>query len=386
MVSHHEVVRNTTEFGLLRMTGVLAAILPCAALIQVLANLHDYRQPAVAIAVWLAMLAVAVWLVPRTRTDGLSRGESAAAVLIAVAAVAAIGWEHRAHDATGSVDLAILGTVWLLALVALSRPARAWVPGALLLFAVHVVLLVRAVGAKPLSLAQLEAAGYILMVVLVAFAALRPTLAVHTSMAARRALLASKSAAERAAAAAVLQDRQSRLARLEAEALPLLRGIADGTLDPTARDVRERCARHAAVLRHALTDRAPGPAGLVAGLQPALRAASARGLLVNVQVIGDPGIPAPEVAHAILATVDAVISALPPHQIMLTVLAAGEDVELYVTFSEPLRATPDLARLAPDGPAAARWHCAVTAEQTGTGCLEISWRKDGGTVPRDRRH
>ena len=386
MVSHHEVVRDTTESGLLRMTGVVAAILPCAALIQVLANLRDYRQPVVAIAVWLAMIAVAIWRVPRVPAGGLSRGESAAAILIAVAAVAAIGWEHRAHDPARSVDLAILGTVWLLALVALSRPARAWVPGALLLFAVHAMLLVRAVGAKPLSLAQLEAAGYILVVVLVAFAALRPTLAVHTRMAARRASLASRSVAERAAAAAVLQERQSRLARLEVEALPLLRGIADGTLDPTARDVRQRCARHAAALRHSLTDGTAGTVGLVAGLQPALRAASARGLLVNVQVIGDPGIPPPEVAHALSATVEAVISALPPHQVMLTVLAASDDVELFVTFSQPLRVTPDLARFVPDGPAAARWHWAVTTEETGAGCLEISWPKDGGTVPLDRHH
>ena len=267
VVSHHEVVRHTTEFGLRRMTGVVAAILPFAALIHVLANLGDYRQPAVAVAVWLAMFPAAVWLVPRIRSGGLSRGEAAAAVLIALAAVAVIGWEHHAHDSSGSVDLAILGTVWLLALVAMSRPAWAWVPGALVIFAVHALLLVRDVGASPLNLAQLEAAGYILVVVLVVFAALRPTLAMHISMAARRASLASESVTKRAAAAAVLQDRQHRLARLEVEALPLLRGIADGTLDPTARDVRERCARHAAVLRHSLTGRAPGTAGLVVGLR-----------------------------------------------------------------------------------------------------------------------
>jgi hypothetical protein len=135
MVSHHEVVRDTTEFGLLRMTGVLAAITPSAALIQVLANVREYRQPAVAVAVWLAMFAAALWLVPRIRTPGLSAAESVAAVLLAVAAVTVIGWEHREHDAPGSVDLAILGTVWLLALVALSRPARAWIPAALIVFA-----------------------------------------------------------------------------------------------------------------------------------------------------------------------------------------------------------------------------------------------------------
>jgi hypothetical protein len=375
VVSHQEAVRDVTESGVRRMVGAIATILPFAALVQVLANLSDYRQPAVAVAVWLAMFAAAAWLVPRTGTGGLTRGEAAAAILIAVAAAAAIGWEYRPHHGSGSVDLAVLGTVWLLALVVLSHPARVWVPGALVVFAVHAALLTRAAGASPLSLAKLEVAGYILAAVLIAFAALRPTLAVHTSMTARRAALASRSLAERAAAAAVQEVRRSRLALLEMEALPLLRGIADGTLDPADGDVRERCARHAAVLRHSLTDRAPSAGALVAGLRPALQAASARGLLVNVQVIGDPGVPAPEVAHAVLAAVEAVISALRPHQVMLTVLASGGDVELYLTFSEPLRVSPDVARFGRDVSAAACWHAMLTAEETGTGCLEISWRK-----------
>jgi len=152
------------------------------------------------------------------------------------------------------VDLAIFVTVWLLALVALSQSARVWAPGALAVYGVHAALLIGVAGTDPQSLAQLEAAGYILLAVLIAFAALRPTVAMHTSMTARRAALASRSEAERAAAAAVLADRQGRLALLEMEALPLLRGIADGTLNPAAGEVVRQCARHAADLRHSLTD------------------------------------------------------------------------------------------------------------------------------------
>jgi len=375
VVSHHEAVREVIEPGLQRMVGAMAVILPLAALIQALANLHDYYQPAVAVVVWLAVLAAGAWLVPRIGTGPLTRGESAAAVTIAVAAVAATGWEHRPRIGSGTVDLAILGTVWLLVPVALSRPARAWIPGALAVFAVHAALLIRVAGASPTSLAKVAAAGYILAGVLIAFAAVRPTLAMHTHLAARRAALASRSEAERAAAAAVQQDRRNRLALLEVEALPLLHGIADGTLDPTDAGVRERCARHAAVLRHSLTDRAPSVGGLVAGLQPALHAAIGRGLLVDLQVIGDPGVPAPQVARAVLAATDAVLSALPPHQVMLTVLASGGEVELYLTFSAPLRVTPDLAAFGREVPAAARWQASVTTEPAGTGCLEISWRE-----------
>ena len=375
MVSHHEAVREVIEPGLQRMVGTMAVILPLAALIQALANLHDYYQPAVAVVVWLAVLAAGAWLVPRIGTGALTRGESAAAVTIAVAAVAAIGWEHRPRIGSGTVDLAILGTVWLLVPVALSRPARAWIPGALAVFAVHAALLIRVAGASPMSLAKVAAAGYILAGILIAFAAVRPTLAMHTHMAARRAALASRSEAERAAAAAVQQDRRSRLALLEVEALPLLHGIADGTLDPADADVRERCARHAAALRHSLTDRAPSADWLVAGLAPALQAASARGLLVDLQVIGDPGLPAPEVARAVLTATGAALSALPPQQVTLTVLASGGEVELYLTFSAPMRVIPDVALFGQDVPATAHWRATVTAEPAGTGCLEIGWRK-----------
>ncbi len=105
---------------------------------------------------------------------------------------------------------------------------------------------------------------------------------------------------------------------------------------------------------------------------------------MTVQVIGDPGTPPPEVARAVLAHVDAVLSALPPHQVMLTVLASGDDVELYLTFGAPLRAAPDLTRFGLDLPAAARWHADVARRTQAAG---MPWRSAGGrTVPRDRRH
>jgi hypothetical protein len=104
---------------------------------------------------------------------------------------------------------------------------------------------------------------------------------------------------------------------------------------------------------------------------------------VTFQMIGDPGPVQPPVARAVLAAMDAVISALPPHQAMLTVLASDDDVELYLIFGAPLRAAPDLTRSGIDLPAAARWHASVSATESGGGCLEISWRR---TVPLDGRH
>ena len=376
MVSPQKAARDTVEAGLTSLLRALAVVLPSLALLQVLAAARDYRQPVVAVLVWLAVLGAGTWLVPRSRTGRLATGETAAAIAIAIAAVAAVGAVHRAHSDPGNVNLAVLGTVWLLALVVMSHSARVWIPVALLLFAVEGALVLREQGLNRLSLSQLGAAGYIIAAVLIAFAALRPTLDTHVTMAVRQAALASRAAAERAAAAAIKQERRGRLAVLEEEALPLLRGIADGTLDPADSGVREQCARHAAVLRDALTDGAPG-GELVAALQPTLRAAGARGLPVTVQLIGEAGTPPPLVARAVLATVDAVLGALPPHQAALTVLAAGDDIELYLTFDAPPRSAPDLTRFGRDLPAAARWDAALSVTETGGGFLEVSWRKDG---------
>jgi hypothetical protein len=359
------------------MLGAIAVILPFLAMVQVLANARDYRWPLLAIAVWVAVLLTARWLVPRLRAGGLSRAETVAAIGVAVGAVAVVGAVHRVHaGGSGSVDLSVLGTVWLLALVVLSRSAWTWVPASLLVFAVHSALVLRDGAPTSLSLSQLEAAGYVIAAILIAFAVLRPTMDVLVSLAGRQASLASRLAAERAAAAAIAQERQDRLAVLEREALPLLRAIAGGALDPAEPGVRERCARHAAVLRQSLTAGGSDAGELVTGLGPALRAAAARDLLVTVQQIGDPGAVRTPVARAVLAAVDTVLTALPPHQAVLTVLASEADVELYLTFGLPLRASPDVARFGRDVPAALRWRAEVAATKADGGCLEITWRKD----------
>jgi hypothetical protein len=375
MVSRDAVVRDAYESGLPRTVAVVAAIWQLTTLFQVLAYLPDFRQHAVVVGVWLGLLAAAVWLVPRAWAGGLSAREGAAAVLIAIVAVGLVGWERRA-GAPGSVDWSVVGSGWLLALVALSRPAWLWVSGALGVFAVHAVFIVRVLGTSPLVLARLTVTAYSLVLILIVFSALRPTAAAYAAIAGRRAALRSRARAEHAAAGAVQQDRRDRLALLEAEALPLLRGVADGTLDPAEPAVRERCARHAAALRRALAGRAPQAAGLLAELQPALSAAQARGLPLEIQVLGDPGQPGREVADATLAAVDGVFRALPPHPVTLTVLASGPDVELYVAFAHPPRGAPEVSGLICSVPAAAGWRAAVDVDETGAGCLEVRWRKE----------
>jgi hypothetical protein len=390
MVSHAGAVRDVIDAAVPRIGAILATVLPIGLLVQVLGELRDYRHPAVPVAVWLSLLVAAGWLIPQVRKGGLTRGQAAVAVAVALAAVTAVGWDRRPHIPAGALDWSILGAVWLLALAAISRPAWEWIPGALVVLAVNGFFILRLLGTAAPGIARLAAAVYVVVVILSVFAALRPALRVHVGLAARAAELASRSAAERAAVAAVQEDRRDRFALLELEALPLLRGIADGSLDPADEEVRQKCARHATSLRRALVDRARLGRELLAGLEPALSAGRQRGLLVEVQVVGDPGLPSREVAQATLAAVGTVLGALPPQQVTLTVLAPAvlapavlapsvlvdarpaDPVELYLTFDH----LPPAAR-APAFPPlsdSSGWRAALDVDDAGTGCLEIGWR------------
>jgi hypothetical protein len=374
VLSRDGLVQETYAAGLPRMVAAVALTWQFAILIQVLAYLRDFRQPAIPVLVWLGLLGAAAWLLPRARAGRFGRPDAAAAIAIAVAAVALVGWERRLH-ATGSIDWSVVGTGWLLALVALCRPAWEWVTGALLVFAAHAVVAYRVFGASTLGQARLAATGYTVLVILAGFAALRPAIRAQSRVAARRATLASQTAAERAAAAAIQQDRRRQLAVLEADVLPLLRSIADGTLNPADHAVQKRCADRAAALRRALADQAQPDGGLLAGLAPALSAAQARGLPVKVQVIGDPGTPAPEVTGATQAAVSDVVGALPPHPVVLTVLASEDEVELYLTFEQPPPRPVDVARLRRLVPATAGWQATMDIGDAGGGFLAVRWRK-----------
>jgi hypothetical protein len=362
------------DFDLPKVVGAVAVVWQLAVLVQVIAYLHDYRQPAVMVAIWLGLLAAAAWLIPRARAGGLTAAEAAWAIAIAVAAVALVGWERRLHGAGGPVDWSVVGAGWLLALVAVSRPPRTWICGAVLVFAAHAIFAIRVLGATTLDLARLSVTAYSLVIILAVFAALRPATAAYARLAARRSALVSQSASERAAAAAIRADQSERLALLETEALPLLRGIADGTLAVTDVEVRRRCASYAATLRRALVDRAGDTGGLLAELAPVLTSARDRGMPAELQLLGDLGSPPPAVASATVAAVDGVLRALPPQPVILTVLVDEEDVELFVTFDQPPGAVPDLAALNQSVPAVTGWHAAVEVGDTGAGCLEVRWR------------
>ena len=370
-------VAEATESAAPRFVGAVAIALPAGLLVQALFDHASYRHPVVPVVVWLGMLVAAAWLLPRARTGDLSNAHAAVAIVMAVVAVTAIGLDRRDTGAAMSVDWTILGVVWLFALLALITPAWVWVPGSALVTGIHAVFVLDALGLSPLGWTRVAASCYAVVSILTVFAALRPALRTHADMAVRRAALASRSAAERAAVAAIGAARRSRLSLLEVETLPLLRGIADGTLDPADGAVRRRCAQHAATLRRALVDRAQS--GLLDGLEPVLAAARARNVVVEVQAIDDPGRPSEDVMGATVAAVGRVLRALPPQPVILTVLRSGDEAEMFVIFER----TPvldvgelvrDVAGLGSAVPEAAAWRAVLEAENSGPGCLEVRWR------------
>jgi hypothetical protein len=378
-VTPQGAVAEATESAAPRFAGVFAVVLPAGLLLQALVDHASYRYPVVPVVVWLGMLLAAAWLMPRARAGDVGIGDALGAVAVAAVAVTAIDLDRRVHEAALTVDWTILGTVWLLALIALTAPAWVWVPGSVLVGGLHAVFILRELGFSPVGLTRLAASSYAVVSILVVFAALRPALRTHAEMAVRRAALASRSAAEHAAVAAIGEVRRGRLSLLEVEALPLLRGIADGTLDPASSEVRERCAEHAATLRRALVDRAPPASGLVAGLEPVLRAARERGVPAEVQVIGDPGYPGEDVVRATVSAVDLVLRVLPAQPVMLTVLASGDAAELYLTFDRlpaghSVAGQGRVVALLRHGVRAeAAWRAVLEVEGAG-GCLEVHWR------------
>jgi hypothetical protein len=378
-------VAEATESAAPRFVGAVAVALPAGLLVQALADHAGYRHPVVPVVVWLGMLAVAAWLMPRASAGNLGNAHAAVAIAVAVAAVTAIGLDRRAAGAAMNVDWTILGVIWLLALLALITPAWVWVPGAALVTGIHSAFVVQALGFSPLGLTRLAASSYAVVSILAVFAALRPALRTHAEMEMHRAALASRLAAERAAVAAIGEVRRDRLALLEMEALPLLRGIADGSLDPSDSAVRQRCAEHAATLRCALVNRTCQPSVLLACLGPVVGDARERNVPVEVQVIGDPGDPGENVVRATVAAVDRVLRALPPQPVILTVLGSGDEAEMYLTFERPPVAGCDVAGLGGAVPPEVAWRAALEAEDGGPGCLEIRWQGKGegeaGGVP-----
>jgi hypothetical protein len=171
----------------------------------------------------------------------------------------------------------------------------------------------------------------------------------------------------------VRQDRARALGAIERDVLPLLAAIRDGQLDPRDDTVRERCARHAGVVRRTLT---AGQTAAFGDIAPALVDAEERGVHLDVQVSGDlRRVPAP--VRAELAThMAGALAAVPDEGATLTLLCDATGGSLFLVY--PSDGDPSdgdhPTQLAPAQLSTPRPLVAVNTDRDdGQVCMELRW-------------
>ncbi len=186
----------------------------------------------------------------------------------------------------------------------------------------------------------------------------------------RRAGEAAAAAAERdrlatraAVAAQAGRDRQAGFAEQLGATLPLLAGLADGTVDPRTADTRARCALAAAQLRRLFAENDDVPDPLVHEVAACLDVGERRGVAVALAVSGDV-VDVPAAARRELTGP------------VLTALAAARTRARVSVLR-----TPELVRVAvvADGSAAVTGSAAVPVtshSRDGQTWLEARWRPE----------
>ncbi|MCW0213647.1 MAG: hypothetical protein OJJ54_09820 [Pseudonocardia sp.] len=267
---------------------------------NLVAGLGGYRAPWVGLAAIGTFVAIAVTdavLVARHRLWGRARWP---AVVVVLAVTVAVGLALQPTELTGPAHVTLGSAGWLAVLLFTGAPLRELVA----VLGVHLLIV----------LTLLVAAGRTDGLTLVAFgttavAVTSFQLAVGLAGAALRSVAAQATAAaqERArtvtaapVAAAVHADREARYAELRAVALPLLRGIGDGSRPPADADVQREAALGAARLRRMFAEGGDVADPLAAELATLIDIAEQRGVEVTYSERGPRAIPPPDVCGALL--------------------------------------------------------------------------------------
>ncbi len=148
-----------------------------------------------------------------------------------------------------------------------------------------------------------------------------------------------------AAAEMVRQDRERHHQDLLATTIPVLTGLAGGTLDPSDEDTRRRCAIEAARMRRLFAERDDSPDPLVHELKAAIDVAERHGVEVHLATRGEPGELPIEARRALLEPVSEVLAAA-VHNARVTVMRSPDTVRLSVkcevTSAPGLEPNPNL--------------------------------------------
>ncbi|MFC6887278.1 MULTISPECIES: hypothetical protein [Actinomadura] len=252
-----------------------------------LVYLPHFRPPAAAAAAWAAQVLIIAAGAAALLRGGRSRRVAwtlTAADLAAGAAVAAACPEALLLK----IDWGWTSTGMIAVLLLLRRPARELV--AVLLANAGVVLAVLCAGD---ALSRHNVAGVVTLVY--ASASVQLALLAGARVFRDSGGLAADAAAEQweianreAVIAEVVTARRARYRSARTVVEPLLRGLADGTADPSDPELRRRCAAAEAALRHVLTEREDVPDPVMRALRPGIDDAVRRGVVVDVASVGDP--------------------------------------------------------------------------------------------------
>ncbi|WP_250279294.1 hypothetical protein [Frankia sp. Cppng1_Ct_nod] len=348
-----------------------------------------YRWPLVSVGVWVALAGVAAAALPVSIRRRLRGRECLGLVSAAVLAELLVGLACRGYNVVGFANWALLGTGWLLIIIAVNRPAHEAFLGAAAVTVMATALSMHEVGPAALALSRLVAAIWGLWVGPLAVVVVRRALVIASLTTARTVATNADLSAMEISAEAVRTDRFRRWDVLTTHALPLLRAIADGLLDPSDAAVRTRCATQAATLRRMLGGTT------TPDLERVIAAAERRGLQVETQLSGDLRHVPADARVAIARVVEKFLTAVTTGPVLLTVLGGTDEAHVFMSFPAPpddvraagaTRATPvipahrDLDRHSDDQPDDQL--DVVTDLADGRSCLQLRWSRPptGGGV------
>jgi hypothetical protein len=184
------------------------------------------------------------------------------------------------------------------------------------------------------SLAQLAAVA--LGVCSFQFALMAATLVLRAmaNSATAVAVAQAETATQEAIAREVHLDREARYAALRESALPLLRGLADGTLSPSDHAVQHRAAIEAARMRRLFSEHSDDATPLAAEVEALVDVVERRGVAVRYAARPVVVEPPPEVRRSLIEAISGVLL-VTARTARVTVSGTGSDVTVSVVTDGP---------------------------------------------------
>ncbi|MBQ0852521.1 hypothetical protein J8N05_30620 [Streptomyces sp. BH-SS-21] len=322
---------KVVDIGLVAIVGVWHLGLDS---VRVLRNWSVYEPPAVAAGAWLALTLVqtigSVLLLRSALGARTARILAGAALLTGVAAATA----YPPGGAIGDVGWAWNTVGWFGMLLLMQRPLWELITLLVANTAVTVGFLAADGALDHVTLSRLLASVYVTAGIQLTFAYLVRQLDDGAREATETAAAQAEHLARATADETVHTERRRRYAYLRIRVEPLLRGLAEGRLDPGDTVVRRRAAVEAARLRRLFVETDDTPHPLLHELRACADVAERRGVRVSLLSYGElPDLP-PTVRRE-LAEGTLLVLATAATRARLTVVTTPEEVAVSVVADAP---------------------------------------------------